>query len=256
MTSAFYCFIVNIPGKLFMKIRLAIFHLLILSILASAQEPVPKDTFDITSHAMQFPHHYKKWGFQVSAGLSMVKPPEDLLESAIQAPLANVHLTFGLPWKLSLESDLTTIIVSNQLRVGPRISFLVRNFGIKGGWDIAYVYGQLKQSGFNNSTQAWMHYPNISFGYKLKKMAFTLNGELAIVANVSTKSGEIEVSRSKTFLNGGTLTFYLEQRIHRNKVLIVGLKDNYVKFYWPTWMLFSTFNRFYHIPELYISWIL
>ncbi len=115
--------------------------------LASARKPALKDTFDITTHTMQFPHHYKKWGFQVSAGLSMVKPPEDLLESAIQAPLANVHMTFGLPWKLSLESDLTTIIVSNQLRAGPRISFLVRNFGIKGGWDIAYVYGQLKQSG-------------------------------------------------------------------------------------------------------------
>ena len=256
MTSAFCCFTVNIPGIFFMKTQLILFYLLILSILSSAQEPVPKDTFDITSHAMQFPHHYKKWGIQVAVGLSMVKPPEDLLESAIQAPLANVYMTFGLPWKLSLESDLTTIIVSNQLRVGPRISFLVRNFGIKGGWDIAYVYGQLKQSGFNNSTQAWMHYPNILFGYKLKKMAFTLKGELAIVGNISTKSGEIEVSRSKTFLNGCILSFYVEQRIHKNKVLIVGLKDNYMKFYWPTWMLFSTFNRFYHIPELYISWIL
>jgi hypothetical protein len=222
----------------------------------SAQESSQKDTFEISSHTMQFPHHCKKWGFQVSAGLSMVKPPEDLLESAIQAPLANVHLTFGLPYSLSLESDLTTIIVSNQLRMGPRISLEVKNFGAKGGWDIAYVYGQLKQSGFDNSTQAWIHYPNVSVGYKLKKMAFTLKGELVIVGKVATKSGEIEVSRFKTFVNGGTLSLYLEQRVHHNKVIIIGLKDNYVKFYWPTWMLFSTFNRFYHIPELYISWIL
>ncbi|MEI7660913.1 MAG: hypothetical protein WCK34_01885 [Bacteroidota bacterium] len=124
-----------------MKFRLALFYMLILSMLASAQKPATKDTFDITTHTMQFPHHYKKWGFQVSAGLSMVKPPEDLLESAIQAPLANVHVTFGLPWKLSLESDLTTIIVSNQLRAGPRITFPVGDFGIKGGWDIGWVYG-------------------------------------------------------------------------------------------------------------------
>jgi hypothetical protein len=48
------------------------------------------DTFDITTHAMQFPYPYKKWGFQVSAGLSMVKPPEDLQESATQAPLAKM----------------------------------------------------------------------------------------------------------------------------------------------------------------------
>ena len=134
-----------------MKIQLTLFLFLARNILLSAQEPLSRDTFDITTHAIQFPHHYKKWGFQVSAGLSMVKPPEDLLESTIQTPLANVHVTFGLPWKLSLESDLTTIIVSNQLRAGPRISFLVKNFGVKGGWDIAYVYGQLKQSGFITS---------------------------------------------------------------------------------------------------------
>jgi hypothetical protein len=232
------------------------FFFLIGTFLLSAQKPVPKDTFDITKSSMHFPHKYKKWGFQISAGLSMVKPPKDLLESAIQAPLVNFHMTFGLPWKFSLESDLTTILVSNQLTLGPRVSLSHKNFGFKLGWDLAFVYGQLKQFGFNNSTQAWIHYPNISFGYKLKKMAFTLKGELVSVANVSTKSGENEVSRTKNFLNGVTAAIYLEQRLHKNNVFVIGFKDNYEKYYWPTWMLFSTFNRLYHIPELYFSWIL
>jgi len=205
---------------------------------------------------MQFPHIYKKWGFQIAAGLSMVKPPKDLLESAIQAPLVNIHMTFGLPWKLSLEGDLNTIIVSNQLALGPRISFLHRNMGLKAGWDVAYIYGQLKQFGFDNSTRGWIHYPNLSVGYKLKKMAFTLKGEMVIVGKVTTKTAENEVSRSKYFFNGGTFALYVEQRLYKNKVFVIGLKDNYVKMYWPTWMLFSTFNRFYHIPELYFSWIL
>jgi hypothetical protein len=205
---------------------------------------------------MQFPHHYKKWGFQVSAGLSMVKPPKDLLENAIQAPLANFHATFGLPVNFSLEADLLTIIVSNQLALGPKYSFLYKNFGIKAGWDIAFVYGQLKQGGFDNSMRAWIHYPNLSVGYKLKKMAFTLKGEMVIVAKQVTKSGETEVENSTNFINGGTFALYIEQRIHKNKVFVIGIKDNYVKMYWPTWMLFSTFNRYYHIPELNFSWIL
>ena len=134
-----------------MNIRLTIFFFFIGNLMLSAQEPAPGDTFAITSHAMQFPHHYKKWGFQVSGGLSMVRPPKDLLENAIQAPLVNFHMTFGLPWKLSLEGDLTTIVVSNQLALGPRLSFHHRNFGVKIGWDVAFMYGQLKQFGFNNS---------------------------------------------------------------------------------------------------------
>jgi hypothetical protein len=221
-----------------------------------AQEQVKKDTFDITSHAMQFPHHYKKWGFQVSAGLSMVRPPKDLLESAIQAPLAVFRATFGLPYNFSIEGDLSTLIVSNQLMLGPRYSYLYKNLGVKAGWDIAFVYGQLKQGGFDNITQAWLQYPNLSIGYKLKKMAFTLKGELVLVTKANTKQGENEVVHTSNFVNGFTLGLYIEQRLHNRTVFVIGIKDNYEKVYWPTWMLFTTFNRYYHIPELNFSWIL
>jgi hypothetical protein len=239
-----------------MKIRFTLFFFFIGILLLSAQEPVPRDTFDITKHTMQFPHPYNKWGFRISAGLSMVRPPKDLLENAIQAPLVDIHMIFGLPWNLSLESELMTILVSNQLTLGPRYSYLYKNFGVKAGWDIAFVYGQLKQSGFDNSLRAWIHYPNLSVGYKLKKMSFTLKGEMVIVTKSVSKTGENEVDRSKNFVNGGTLAIYIEQRIHKNKVFVIGIKDNYEKLYWPTWMLFSTFNRYYHIPELNFSWVL
>lgn len=239
-----------------MNIRFAILFFFIGTMMLSAQEPVPRDTFDITRYTMQFPHHYKKFGFQVSAGLSMVRPPKDLLENSYQAPLVNVHSTFGLPLNFSLEGDLTTLIVSNQLALGPRYSYLYKNLGVKLGWDVAFVYGQLRQYGFDNSTQVWIHYPNLSVGYKLKKMAFTLKGEMVFVAKSVTKTGENEVNNSKNFLNGFTVGFYLEQRIHKNKVLVIGIKENYVKEYWPVWMIFTTFNRYYNIPEFHISWIL
>jgi len=225
-------------------------------LLLLAQEPVPKDTFDITKRTMMFPHHYKKWGARVSAGLSMVQPPKDLVENAIQAPLVNVHLIFGLPWKFTLESQLTTIVVSNQLTLGPRISLNPGKFGINAGWDVGFVYGQMKQYGFDNSTVAWIQYPNVALGYKMKKMAFTLKGELVVVSHVSTKSGENEITGSNNFFNGFTAAFYIEQRIHKNKVFVIGIKENYVKYYWPTWLIFTTFNRYYNIPELYFSWVL
>ena len=87
-------------------------------------------------------------------------------------------------------------------------------------------------------------------------MAFTLKGELVIVAKTVTKSGENEVTHSANFVNGGTFALYIEQRIHKNKVFAIGIKDNYVKVYWPVWMIFTTFNRYYHIPELSFSWYL
>ncbi len=221
-----------------------------------AQKPVPRDTFDITRHSMQFPHQYKKWGFQVSAGLLLVKPPFDLMENNYQGPLVNIHATFGLPWKFSLEGDISSILISNQFSLGPRLSFLIRNFGIKLGWDVAFSYGQLRQFGFDNKSKVWIHYPSISLGYKLKTMAFTFKAELIGVSRVSQTTGENEVVQSKNFFNGFTGAIYVEQRLWKDHVFMVGIKDNYEKLYWPTWMLFTTFNRFYHIPELSFIWIL
>ncbi len=236
--------------------RYLVFFFLLTFCTPRIQAQEKKDTFDITMSSMRFPHQYKKWGFQIAAGLSLVKPPMDLLENAIQAPLVNIHMTFGLPWRFSLEADVTTIIVSNQFALGPRIGYGHRNFYVNLGWDVAFVYGQMKQAGFNNTAKVWINYPNLSIGYKLKKMAFTLKGEVVILADVSMQSGENDVVRTKNFFNGGTIAFYIEQRLWKNHVFIIGLKDNYEKFYWPTWMLFNTFNRFYHIPELSFSWIL
>jgi len=232
------------------------FIFLFLVFAGSVAGQTEKPPFDIASSSMRFPHHYKKWGFQISAGLSFVKPPMDLLENAIQAPLVNIHMTFGLPWKFSLEGDVTTIIVSNQFALGPRLGFMIKNFSFNLGWDVAFVYGQLRQFGFDNNTKVWIQYPNLSLGYKLKNMAFTLKGELVSITYISQTSGENELTRSKNFFNGFTAALYIEQRLWKNHVFVIGLKDNYEKFYWPTWMLFTTFNRFYHIPELYFSWIL
>ena len=241
-----------------MRMRNLPFFLLLLTFTLSlqAQVPVPRDSFDIAASSMRYPHKLNKWAFRIAAGFSMVKPPKDLLESAIQAPLVNFHATFGLPWNFSLEGDVTTIIVSNQFSLGPHFGFRERNFSMNLGWDVAFCYGQLKQGGFDNKAKIWLHYPNISFGYKYKDLAFTLKGELVAVANVVQTSGSNEVQQSKNFLNGFTAALYIEQRLWKNHVFTIGLKDNYEKVYWPTWMLFSTFNRFYHIPELSFSWIL
>jgi hypothetical protein len=186
----------------------------------------------------------------------MVMPPKDLVENAIQAPLVNFHMTFGLPWKLSLEGDVTTLIVSNQFMLGPRLGFGHRNFYFNVGYDAAYVFGTMHFGGFDNTASIWLGYPNISFGYKFRSIAFTLKGEAVTLFSANQKTGENEVYRSKNFFNGVTVAVYIEQRLWKNHVFVIGFKDNYEKFYWPTWMLFTTFNRFYHIPELSFSWIL
>ncbi len=99
-------------------------------------------------------------------------------------------------------------------------------------------------------------YPNLSIGFKTKTLAFTVKGEAVIIAWGQMKTGENVLMNSPDFFDGVTGAIYLEQRIFKKKILIIGFKDNYVKYYWPAWMVFTTFNRYYHIPELHILWVL
>jgi len=225
------------------------------------QDNAAKDTFDITGHTLLFPDNLKPWRFRIGAGFLIAQPPMDIIEQSLQAPMVNVNMRFGLPWKFSLACDITTIIVSSQLSFGARFGTGIRNFAINAGWDFAWAYGQYRPEGFDNVTKAWLHYPNVSLGYKLKKMAFTVKAEAVYVASIQQLIGKtaatgLAVASYDNYLNGFTGAFYIEQRLWKNNVLIIGLKDNYLKYYWPTWMLFSTFNRFYHIPEFSLMLIL
>jgi hypothetical protein len=233
--------------------RLLLLWLALLCIGGMAQSP---PDFDIAAASMKFPHRYGLWKFQTSAGFSMVKPPFDLVENAIQAPLVNIHATFGMPVGFSLEGDITTILVSNQFALGPRWNFRSRNFSFNLGYDIAFVYGRMNIAGFHNSAKAWIQYPNLSVGCRIKDITLTAKGELVAILWSSSKSGENEINHTTRYFNGGTCALYIEQRLWKNTVFIIGLKDNIVKYYWPTWMLFSTFDRYYHIPEIYFGWVL
>ncbi|HTX89082.1 MAG TPA: hypothetical protein VMC08_08840 [Bacteroidales bacterium] len=230
------------------------FFILITFLNGKAQDSIP--AFDIGTKSMRFPHPYQLWKVQTGLGFSMVRLPRDWVETALQAPLVNLHLTFGMPLGFSLEGDVTTLIVSNQVMLGPRWNFLYRFFSFNLGYDVAYSIGTLNQAGFHNTGMMVSSYPNLSIGFKTKELAFTLKGECVILNWGTMKTGENEVSHSSNYFDGVTGAIYLEQRIFRKKVFVIGFKDSYVKFYWPAWMVFTTFNRYYHIPELYFNWVL
>jgi hypothetical protein len=45
----------------------------------------------------------------------------------------------------------------------------------------------------------------------------------------------------------------LEQPLWNDNYVTLGIRVNHVKFFYPTWLLFPTFNRYYYIPELILG---
>ena len=162
----------------------------------------------------------------------------------------------GLPENFLAEGGVETNFVTFNISVGPKWNYQVDRWGFSVGTDIAYWFGQLQHFGFDTKTNGWMLYPNISAGYQFDKLAISLKSELVLNLAQSSKNGELEISSSEDFVNGFTVGLYLEQPLWKDNFVVIGIRSTFLKFYYPMWAAFSTFDRVYYIPEATITFIL
>jgi hypothetical protein len=192
----------------------------------------------------------------MEVALSQVKLPFDWLETAAQVPLFHFHANYALAKSITLDGRLSTLVVANQITLGPRWNHQINNFSFNVGYDIAYAFGSLNVEGFDSSVSTWINYPNASVGFKINDIAFTLKGELNIVTSNESRQGDNIISRDKNFYNGFTIGIYMEQRLWKDHVFIIGFKNSSTRYHFMAWPAFSTFNRLYNIPEVYLGLIL
>ena len=218
----------------------------------NAQEP------DIENNTFYFPHSFEVKKTIPLAGLATAKLPEDVVETddIIRAPLFSFELKYGLPENIVLNGGITTNIVTYHFALGGSWNFNFARFGIAAGTDIAFWFGRLKQFGFNTSYTGWIMYPNASIGYRFNKFSISIKSEVVLDLAETSKNGDIEVSNNGEFFNGLTFGIYLEQPLWKDNYVVIGARATYLKFYYPMWAAFSTFDRKFYIPEFIFKFIL
>ena len=241
-----------------------LYGLLILGILNSSDLSAQSDSiivpirkvYNIVPNSFILPHIWKPGALKAAIGLSSTKFPLDYVESALRIPLIDLSATIGLPKGFDVSLNLSAIYIANQVRSGVHWNHEGKVFSTKLGYDVGFIFGALSQYGFNNRTSAWSHYPNLSVGFKVRDIAITLKTEANIITYINTTAGGIKVTEFADFFNGGSAGIYVEQRLWANHVMIVGCRDNYVKYYYPVWPSFSEFNRKYHNLEFFLGLII
>ena len=235
------------------------FLLILLIIPLLIHELYPMENLDdakLEKNTILFPAAYDLNDFNWSVGMLATTLPKDWVETAIKAPLFTFNFRYGLPAGFSVPAVFEFLIVSNQLRLGPRWGHNFGNFSFELGYDIGYVFGALNQFGFRNRISAWYNYPNLTLGYRAGDLFFTLQGELMYITSRTLTTDGIETSNDKNSLPGGTISLSLEQALWKDKIFIVGLKANITKFYYIAWPAFTTFNKIYMIPQLQLGVVL
>jgi len=205
-----------------------------------------------------YPQRMPSGQFKNIIGLSMANLPEDVIESddIFYAPLFSYYMKYGLPANFLLEVSANSNLVTYHIALGAKWNYVLDNFSLAPGYDVAFWFGGLRHFDFNSRIRGWIHYPNLTLGYKFNKFTISIKGELILVTYLKEFQEDLEVARDRNFFSGFAITTAIEQPLWHDNFILIGLKINYAKFYYPQWAAFSTFNRFFFIPEFLIGFIL
>ncbi|MDZ7624390.1 MAG: hypothetical protein U5J96_08115 [Ignavibacteriaceae bacterium] len=204
-----------------------------------------------------YPHTFNSGQIVSSLGLSLAKLPEDVVETddVFRAPLFSYRMKYGLPENFLAEGSVESNIVTFNFMLGPKWNYELDKFGFSVGTDLSYYFGQLEQFGFDTKFNGWALYPNISAGYQFEKFTLSLKSELVFNLAETSKNGESEIENDLDFFNGWTIGFYIEQPFWGDNYVVLGVRSTFLKFYYPMWAAFSTFDRSFYIPEATFTFI-
>jgi len=204
-----------------------------------------------------YPHTYQSGQIVSSLGLALAKLPEDVVETddVFRAPLFSYRMKYGLPENFLAEGSVETNIVTFNFMLGPKWNYQLDNLGFSLGTDLSYYFGKLEQFGFDTKFTGWALYPNISAGYQFDKFTISLKSELVFNLAETSKNGESEIENDLDFFNGWTIGAYLEQPFWGDNYVVLGVRSTFLKFYYPMWAAFSTFDRAFYIPEATFTFI-
>ena len=228
---------------------------LVLSLLCSALgQLIAQD--DHHPGLYHYPVRLQPAEFRSTIDISFARAPQDILEEAsfIRAPLPTWDLRYGLPNNFQVNGAITSIIITNHVALGASWVHGFDRLHVEVGYRLAYWFGFMKNiDGFDNSAHGWINYPGAAVGYDFGTMAVTLRAEMNIVTSLTTYAGDLETSSDNNFYNGGSLALLLEQPLWKDNYVTLGIRVSRVKFFYPTWLLFPTFNRYYFIPEILLG---
>lgn len=201
-----------------------------------------------------FPRELPTWKFVKTLGFTLAYIPAIISEEEINhSPLIDFNMRLGLPYNFSANARISTIGITNYFLVGGQWNHSFNNFSFGIGFDVAYWLGSFRRPDFNVVANGTMNYPFISFGFDFDDFYVSLRAEAQIVTFSETFIGDASVGGIQKDLAGFTITYALEQPFWKNTHIVQGVRLNYTKFFYQSWLSFSTFDRYIFFPEFIIG---
>lgn len=201
-----------------------------------------------------FPRELPAWKFVKTLGFTLAYIPAIISEEEInQSPLIDFNMRLGLPYNFSANARISTIGITNNFQIGGQWNHSFNNFSFGIGFDFAYWLGSFRRPDFNVVANGTMNYPFISIGLDFDDFYVSLRAEAQIVTFSETFIGDASVGGIQKELAGFIITYALEQPFWKNTNIVQGVRLSYTKFFYQSWLSFSTFDRYIFFPEFIIG---
>jgi hypothetical protein len=221
----------------------------------SAQDQTPQPTVATAGpgdQAFFYPRSLQTGEWDGMFDMVFARVPYDVVEEnqTYRWPLFGLRGRVGLPSDFMILGSVETAVIIFNLTVGPRWNYeFTDRFTANIGADVSWFGGRLNAAQFDQSANGWMAAPNITLGYRFDDVTVSGKFNTNHVLSVSSRTGDIETQQVEGFYNGWTISVWVEQPLWRDNYVLIGIRANHMKFYYPTWLLAPTFDKFYYIPE-------
>jgi hypothetical protein len=232
-----------------LKTLIIIFSLINLNCLAAEQD-------SLSQKYIYYPGAFQKWDYRFMVGLSASKLPTAVVEEEISvSPMLMMNFRLGMPADMSFNFQLNSNYISTHGILGYQWALLKGRTPISIGAKAAAWMGHLELEAIRLKSWGMIISPYVSFGIDFDK--FLLSAEFETQHSfMYTYSEEVLLGTIRNPQSGYGLRFTLEQPLWNDNWVLLSLKLNYAKFYYQSWLSFTTIDEYFLYPELIFGFVL
>jgi hypothetical protein len=211
-------------------------------------QPSPKTFFSPVTN--------KNWTARFALGLSVSKLPQEIVEEEINtSPMLTGGAKLWLPGNVLASCELKMNYIANLSTLSLQWVPVHNKFQLGMGIYGSVWFGHLQMRAIRLKSFGVITGPYILAGYDFKKVLLSARIESQI-SYYKTSCEDVLLHEVIQPKSGISARFTIEQPLWRNHWTALGFTLNYAKFYYQSWLSYSTLNEYLIFPEITFSFIL
>jgi hypothetical protein len=165
--------------------------------------------------------------------------PQVMYGIQVRVPQFAADARYGLGKGWSIKGHFNSMFVTNELLLGPSVSWASGRFSVEGTASVGVYYGKLAQLSFDAALISPEYRPEFAVGYDLGNIALTARGSVLLMGPDRARVGDIwaGLDNSNLFV-GHSEMIYVENPTRGGGVWYFGVGAMTTRAYYQFWVLF------------------